>query len=152
MRASYYWLTLESDCIKYARKCHKCQIYADKIHVPPIGLHVMTLPWPFSMWGMDVIGPITPKAFNRYRFIFMVIDYFIKWVEAVSYASVTRSVICKFIKKEIICRYRIPKRIIFGQYYQSEQQDDGTDMWTVQDKASQFCTIPSEDELGSRSY
>ena len=33
MRASYYWLTLESDCIKYARKCHKCQIYADKIHV-----------------------------------------------------------------------------------------------------------------------
>ena len=30
MRASYYWLTLESDCIKYARKCHKCQIYSDK--------------------------------------------------------------------------------------------------------------------------
>ena len=24
MRASYYWSTLESDCIKYARKCHKC--------------------------------------------------------------------------------------------------------------------------------
>ena len=41
MRASYYWLTLESDCIKYARKCHKCQIYSDKIHVPPIELHVM---------------------------------------------------------------------------------------------------------------
>ena len=72
----------------------------------------MTTPWPFLMWGMDVIGPITPKAFNERRLIFVVIDYFTKWVEAASYASITRSVVCKFIKKEIICRYRIPKRII----------------------------------------
>ena len=103
MRAGYYWLTLESDCIKYARKCYKCQIYSDKIHVPPNELHVMALPWSFSMWGMDFIGPITPKAFNRHRFIFVVINYFTKWVEVASYTSVTRSVICKFIKKEIIC-------------------------------------------------
>ena len=61
---------------------------------------------------MDVIEPITSKAFNEYRFIFVVIDYFIKWVEAASYASVTQSVICKFIKKEIICRYGILERII----------------------------------------
>ena len=63
MRAHYYWLTLESDCIKYARKCHKFQIYSDKIHIPPKELHVMAPPWPFSMWGMDVIGPISPKSF-----------------------------------------------------------------------------------------
>ena len=87
MRAGYYWLTLESDCIKYARKCHKCQIYSDKIHVPPTKLHVMAPLWPFSMWGMDVIGPISLKASNRHRFIFVVIDYFTKWVKAASYAS-----------------------------------------------------------------
>ena len=112
MRAGYYWLTVESDCIKYARKCNKCQIYSDKIHVHSTKLHVMAPPWPFSMWGMDVIRPISPKAFNRHRFIFVVIDYFPKWVEAASYTSVTRSVIYKFIKKEIICRYGIPERII----------------------------------------
>ena len=78
MRAGYYWMTLENDCINYVRKCHKCQIYADKIHVPPTSLNVMVSPWPFSMWGMDVIGPITPKASNGYRFIFVVIDYFTK--------------------------------------------------------------------------
>ena len=76
MRVGYYWLTLERDCINYARKCHKCQIYANKIHVPPMPLHVMTAPWPFSMWGMDVIGPITPKASNGHRFILVAIDYF----------------------------------------------------------------------------
>ena len=30
------------------------------------------------------------------------IDYFTKWVEAVSYANITKSVVTKFIKKEII--------------------------------------------------
>ena len=44
MKAGYYWLTLENDCIMYARKCHKCQIYCDKIHVPPTELHVMAPP------------------------------------------------------------------------------------------------------------
>ncbi|KAA3460987.1 RNA-directed DNA polymerase (Reverse transcriptase), Ribonuclease H-like protein [Gossypium australe] len=44
MRFGYYWSTMEGDCISYAKKCHKCQIYGDKIHVPPSPLHVMTSP------------------------------------------------------------------------------------------------------------
>jgi len=112
MRLGYYWLTMESDCINFARKCHKCQIYGDKIHVAPSPLHVMTSPWPFSMWGMDVIGPISPKASNGHRFIFVVIDYFTKWIEAASFANVTKTAVCKFLKKEIICRYGLPERII----------------------------------------
>ncbi|KAG8478987.1 hypothetical protein CXB51_028873 [Gossypium anomalum] len=112
MRFGYYWSTMEGDCINYTKKCHKCQFYGDKIHVPPSPLHVMTSPWPFSMWGMDVIGPISPKASNRHRFIFVVIDYFTKWVEATSYANVTKSAVSRFLKKEIFCRYGTPERII----------------------------------------
>ncbi|XP_017978295.1 PREDICTED: uncharacterized protein LOC108662437 [Theobroma cacao] len=78
MRAGYYWLTLESNCINFVRRCHKCQIYADRIHAPLAPLHVFTAPWPFSMWGMDVIGLITPKASNGHRFILVAIDYFTK--------------------------------------------------------------------------
>ena len=58
-----------------------------------------------------MIGPITPKASNDHRFIFVVINYFTKWVKATSYASVTKAVVARFIKKEIICRYGLPKRI-----------------------------------------
>ena len=49
MRVEYYWMTLENDCINYVRKCHKCQVYADKIHVSPTSLNVTISPWPFSM-------------------------------------------------------------------------------------------------------
>ena len=72
----------------------------------------MSAPWLFSMWDIDVIGAIKPKALNGHRFILVTINYFTKWVEAASYASVTRSVVVKFIKKEIICRYGLPKKII----------------------------------------
>ena len=72
----------------------------------------MTILWSFSMWGIDVIGPITLKTLNGHRFIFVVIDYFTKWVEVALYASVTRSIVCKFNKKEIICWYGHPKKII----------------------------------------
>ncbi|XP_038680943.1 uncharacterized protein LOC119981873 [Tripterygium wilfordii] len=44
-------------------------IYTDKTHVPVNPLRVLAAPWPFSMWGIDVIGPIEPKASNGHRFI-----------------------------------------------------------------------------------
>ncbi|XP_019418571.1 PREDICTED: uncharacterized protein K02A2.6-like [Lupinus angustifolius] len=72
----------------------------------------MVAPWPFSMWGIDVIGPINPKASNGHRFTLVAIDYFTKWVEAASYSSITRKVFVKFLQREIICRYEIPERII----------------------------------------
>ena len=40
MRAGYYWSTIESDCISYVRKCHKCQIYANHIHMPANNLNI----------------------------------------------------------------------------------------------------------------
>ncbi|XP_058733283.1 uncharacterized protein LOC131604884 [Vicia villosa] len=79
LRAGYYWLTMESDCFQFVKKCHKCQIYADKIHVPPTLLNVISSPWPFSMWGIDMNGMIQPKASNGHRFILVAIDYFTKY-------------------------------------------------------------------------
>ncbi|XP_070047243.1 uncharacterized protein [Nicotiana tomentosiformis] len=67
LRAGYYWLTMERDCISFVRKCHQCQVHGDLIHSPPSELHTMSAPWPFVAWGMDVIGPIEPAASNGHR-------------------------------------------------------------------------------------
>ena len=56
LRASYYGMTMEVDCYKHARRCHKCQIYTDKIHVPWNALNVLSSLWSFSMCGIDMIG------------------------------------------------------------------------------------------------
>ncbi|XP_054801430.1 uncharacterized protein LOC129305422 [Prosopis cineraria] len=108
----YFWLTIEKDCFEHIKKCHKCQIYANRINAPPIPLHNLVSPWPFSMWGIDIIDPINLKALNGHRFILVAIDYFTKWVEANSFASITQKTFLKFMKTNILCRYGIPKRII----------------------------------------
>ncbi|XP_052301368.1 LOW QUALITY PROTEIN: uncharacterized protein LOC127904008 [Populus trichocarpa] len=111
-RAGYFWMTLEKDCIDYVRKCHKCQVYSDKVNMPPAPLFNLISPWPFAMWGIDVIGPVNPKASNGHRFILVAIDYFTKWVEANSYAHVTQKVVKRFIEKDLICRYGPPEKIV----------------------------------------
>ncbi|KAI5401816.1 hypothetical protein KIW84_066329 [Lathyrus oleraceus] len=72
-------------------------IYADKVHVPPNPLSLMSSPWPFSMWGIDMIGKIEPTASNEHRFILVAIDYFTKWVEAASYTNVTKQVVSRTV-------------------------------------------------------
>ncbi len=64
------------------------------------------------MWGINVIGLVTPKASNGHRFILVVIDYFTKWVEPTSYAHVTWNANVKFLKNNIICKYGLPSEII----------------------------------------
>ncbi|RDY03632.1 hypothetical protein CR513_12753, partial [Mucuna pruriens] len=75
---------------KILRASLKFQTCADHINAAPSTLHNLTYPWPFSMWGIDIIGPIKPNASNGHRFILIVIDYFTKWVEIASYSTVTQ--------------------------------------------------------------
>ncbi|PKI50112.1 hypothetical protein CRG98_029508 [Punica granatum] len=64
------------------------------------------------MWGIDVIGPISPKASNGHYFILMVIDYFTKWIEAITLALVIVKAVARFLKRDIIARYGVPATII----------------------------------------
>ena len=59
-----------------------------------------------------MIGMIEPKASNGHRFILVEIDYFNKWVEVAYYANVTKKVVVRFSKKNLICWYGVPSRII----------------------------------------
>ncbi|XP_057999287.1 uncharacterized protein LOC131178346 [Hevea brasiliensis] len=112
LRRDYFWTTLEKDCIEHFRKYHKWQIYANKINVPPYQLYNLVSPWPFAMCGIEVICLINLKASNGHRFILVAIDYFTKWVEAISYAHITQNTFLKFFKNNIICRYGLPGEIV----------------------------------------
>ncbi|XP_070007731.1 uncharacterized protein [Nicotiana sylvestris] len=112
LRAGYYWMTMEKDCFSFVQKCHQCQVHGDLIHAPPTELHPMSTPWPFVAWGMDVIGPIEPKASNGHRFILVAIDYFTKWVEAITLKAVTKKAMVDFVHSNIIYRFGIPATII----------------------------------------
>ncbi|XP_070017396.1 uncharacterized protein [Nicotiana sylvestris] len=112
LRASYFWMTMETDCVQYVRKCYQCQVHADMIKVPPNELNATSSPRSFATWGMDVIGPIEPTTSNEHRFILVAIDNVTKWVDAASYKAVTKKVMADFVCDQIICRFGVPKSII----------------------------------------
>jgi len=72
----------------------------------------MTTLWPFSQWGLDIIGPF-PTAIRQLKFLVVGIDYFIKWVEAEALATITERNIRSFVWRNIICRYGIPRVLVF---------------------------------------
>ena len=97
-------------------------MHGDLIHVPPSELHVLTSPWMFSVWGIDIIGKISPKSSSDHEFILVVSDYFMKWVEATSYAKLNAAKVATFIRSHIICRYGVPHELISdkGVYFRGE--------------------------------
>ena len=103
---------MEADCCQFVHRYHNCQIHGNFIHAPPQQLHNMSLPWPFSAWGIDVIGAIHLATSNGHRYILVAIDYFTMWVEATSYKTVTAAATKKFIKNNIIAKYGVPHAII----------------------------------------
>ena len=65
MRQGFFLMTMMEDCIKFIKKCHTCQIHEDVSQLPPMELHFISSPWPFSTWGLDIIREINPIASNR---------------------------------------------------------------------------------------
>ena len=122
MRTSYFWLTIETDYCQFVRRYPECQMHSDLIHVPHSELHALTFPWPFSVWGIDIIGKISPKSSSGHEYILVAIDYFTKWVEAASYARLTVARVAKFIRSHIICRYGVPYELISdrGMHFRGE--------------------------------
>ena len=83
-------------------------MHANLNHVLPSELYSMTSTCLFSIWGIDMIRRIAPKASNGHEYILVAIDYFTKWVEAASYSVLKAKHVAWFIKNNIIYRYGVP--------------------------------------------
>uniref|UniRef100_A0A151UDR6 Gypsy retrotransposon integrase-like protein 1 n=1 Tax=Cajanus cajan TaxID=3821 RepID=A0A151UDR6_CAJCA len=95
LRAGYYWPTLKSDFQDYVQRCKECQQFGNSHQQPPETLHQMMSSWPFSQWGMDILGPF-PPAKGQLKFLLVAIDYFTKWIEACPLAKITTKNVQRF--------------------------------------------------------
>lgn len=125
VRLGYFWSTMETDYVLYVKRCHQCQIYSNMQYTPPVELHQLTSPWPFSVWGIDIIGKIHPKATGGYEYILVAKDYFTKWVEAEAYTELKAKQVAQFIETNIICRYGVPHELVSDNrlHFEGETQE-----------------------------
>lgn len=69
-RLGFYWP-------EYVKRYDRCQNHAPVVRQPPEMMTSINSPIPFSMWGMDILGPF-PKASAQRKFLIVAIDYFTK--------------------------------------------------------------------------
>jgi hypothetical protein len=122
LRYGYYWPTVNRDAADYARRCDKCQIYAKIPRAPPTELTQMVSPWPFAMWGIDLIGSL-PIAKGGAKYAIVAVDYFTKWAEAEPMATITTKKVINFVVRNIICRFGLPRTIITDNGTQFESKE-----------------------------
>ena len=77
-----------------------------------------------------------PIAMRQLKFLIVGIDYFTKWVEAETLATITEKNVRSFIWRSIICRFRIPRILVL---------DNGKQFDNVSFR--DFCS-----QLGIRNY
>ena len=57
-KAGILLTTMNEDLIEYVRKCHKFQMLSKIPRAAPNELTQMQSPWPFAVWGIDLIGKL----------------------------------------------------------------------------------------------
>ena len=79
----------------------------------------MTSPWPFVVWGIDLVGSL-PLGKRGVKYAIVVVDYFTKWIEVEPLASITAKKSLDFVIKNIVCKYGIPHKIFLDNGTQFE--------------------------------
>ncbi|KAK1562282.1 hypothetical protein Q3G72_009377 [Acer saccharum] len=77
LRQGFYWQTMFANAKRIAARCEACQKIVINIRQPPERLQSITSPWPFAMWGIDLIGPM-PTAPGGAKHAIVAMDYFTK--------------------------------------------------------------------------
>ncbi|XP_043687661.1 uncharacterized protein LOC122638877 [Telopea speciosissima] len=81
LQQGLYWPNIQKEVIQYVKSCEQCQKFMTIPRQPVTKLASILSPIPFAMWGMDMLGNITPASGGR-KYLVVAVDYFTKWVEA----------------------------------------------------------------------
>jgi hypothetical protein len=109
-RHGFYWSTAKDDAMEIIAKCRDCQFFQKQItkHVNP--LRPIDISCLFAIWGIDIVG-ILPRAPGGFRFLFVGVDTFTKWMEVTPVVNITQETAVKFLQS-IIYRFDVPKRVL----------------------------------------
>ncbi|XP_052291981.1 uncharacterized protein LOC127900787 [Citrus sinensis] len=93
---------------------------------------------------MDIVGPLPPTP-GGVRFVLLATNYFIKWVEASAYSSITSKEVTKFLKSNIITRFSLLRIIVSdnGKQFQNAYMEKLCQEQGIEHRFSS-CSYPQE--------
>ena len=102
---------MKSDAADYVKKCDPCKRMSPILKSLVQDLVSISSPRPFAQWGIDIVDPL-PTASAQKKLLLVAIDYFNKWIEADAFSSIKDRDVTRFIWKNIVCQFGIPRSIV----------------------------------------
>ena len=99
---------MQKEALEYVKKCNQCQRFAPNIHQPGGVLNLLSSLWSFAQWSLDIVGPF-PKTAGNKRYLLVNTDYFTKWVETEPLGNIRDADAKKFIWRNIVTRFGVPR-------------------------------------------
>ena len=121
---------MQKDALAYIKKCDKCQKYTLIIHQPGTELHLLTSPWSFAQWGLDILGPF-PSASGLRKFLLVATDYFTKWVEAVPLVNIVDSNVKTFFIEKYCYSIWHSQNVGVKQWDLIQKQENSQVLWEI---------------------
>jgi hypothetical protein len=125
-RHGFYWPTAQKNAEQLVKQCNGSQRFSKHRNTPAAALKTIPLTWPFTVWGLDMVG-LFKTAPGGLTHLLVAVDKFTKWIEAKPIKKLDGSSTIKFFNN-IITRYGVPHSIItdngtnfakgvFAEYY-----------------------------------
>jgi hypothetical protein len=95
-RNSFYCPTAKDGVMDVITKCKGCQFFMKQTTKHANSFWPIDLSWPFAIWGINIVD-ILVRAPGGYRFLFVAIDIFTKWMEDMPVANITQDATVKFL-------------------------------------------------------
>jgi hypothetical protein len=73
-------------------------------------LQLIDLSWPFAIWRIDTVDILT-RTLGGFRYLFIGIVTFTKWIEAMPVVNITQESVVKILQR-IIYRFGMPRRVL----------------------------------------
>ena len=97
--------------------------------MPPTALQTIPITWPFTVWGLDMVGPLKGGT-DRKKYLLVMVDKFTKWIEAKPVKTAEAGPVIDFISGVIHC-YGVLHNIIIdnGSNFTADKVKPGGLIW-----------------------
>lgn len=109
--AGFWWPTMNKAAVKMVRSCEGCQRHNNFSHQTASVYKPISSSCPFDQWGLNIVGPF-PIARAQKKILLVAVEYFSKWAEVEPLVKITEEEVLKFLWKNIVCRFGLPRKLI----------------------------------------
>lgn len=106
LRVDYYLSSLMRDILAFVKRYYIFQRHTNLHHVPAKLLHIILVPWPIYLRGIDTLGSF-PICQGQLNFMVVGINYFLLWIKEGVMSKITVERVVRFYWQKTMCRFNL---------------------------------------------